>query len=413
MTPRLIDRSRILARRECPRRRWFGYEIYGRGVALKRKYLPLLDGISVHTALAMLLEGQDVNAAIHKALTDYGAAVDRYGLVLAEGEDTPYVIAEQAALIEALIRTYAVVGLPRLLDEFDVIEVEKEHKVELSGETVLMTRADALLQERATDDYHILSYKTAATWDRRKKREAQHDDQGLSELLGVESSLENGEQVMGIRMEYLLKGERTDYPAQDGHYIQHSPLIRAYRRQGITPDQDELTARYEWKCVGPHTAYGARKTWECPGGKTHKLGADWEKVNAWELAGGIERWIEWLAHHDLELLQKQIVVPNPYSRREEDLKHWIRQVTHAEDQLGTYVEFTERARDRGDRALYLNQLDLFFEQNRRSCDWPSTCPFQEICFGATDPMDPLSDPAFEPRTPHHQPELIQIEGAEL
>jgi hypothetical protein len=202
---------------------------------------------------------------------------------------------EQASLVEGIVRAYARRRLQPLLAEFEVLEVEREgswllaHREddEEAGvyegyDLVFMSRPDALLRSRADNSLYLLSYKTAASWDVRKARDAEHDAQGLSEGVEVEKRLarwwewvrhrtldhlsrdwtleltaaEFAEmqamprstrvyleklaappRILGIRYEYLLKGSRyedKDLSARFGMKVwaQRSHLIRAYSTGG-------------------------------------------------------------------------------------------------------------------------------------------------------------------------------------
>jgi len=55
----------------------------------------------------------------------YWPQVKSVGLSLEPEEDASYVYYEQAALVEALIRAYAVFVLPQVLDRFTVVDVER------------------------------------------------------------------------------------------------------------------------------------------------------------------------------------------------------------------------------------------------------------------------------------------------
>jgi len=219
-----------------------------------------------------------------------------------------YLWKEQSGLVEALVRAYARRKLRPLLESHEVLEVEREGEWELSswygpryvetGEIVnagtldeakvfetehvslrFMSRPDALLRSRADNSLYLMSFKTAASWDRRKELDAQHDMQGLSEGVEVERRLgewwhlahagdlgpdnqglrdayyyvqdAGGEikikkamweflrsipappRILGIRYEYLLKGERwrdKDLTARFGFDCrsQKSHLVRRY-----------------------------------------------------------------------------------------------------------------------------------------------------------------------------------------
>ena len=81
-------------------------------------------------------------------------------------------------------------------------------------ESRFMSRPDALLRSRADNSLYILSYKTAATWDIRKARDAEHDMQGLREGVEVERRLrewwEELQVSYGHGREAMGRGQRYD-----------------------------------------------------------------------------------------------------------------------------------------------------------------------------------------------------------
>lgn len=362
------DRSRIETYQRCNRLRFLEYHDQGIGIVPAKKALPLVVGGSVHKGLEVLLregsrhynhkgdqwiDGDTVwlaieNDAVDAALADFHqhssalvldlteqAAMQRSGMeqpdylaqmaqslgttvedagvgALAErvqasqSDFERYLAAEQAALVEAMVRAYARRRLRPLLEQYEVLEVEREgewqlsewqqcptcHSLDIRGrclcgipddasledyELWFMSRPDALLRERQSNQLFILSFKTTGSWDIRKERDAQHDMQGLSEGVEVERRL--GEwwtliwqppdkgglfgdptamgkemqrlgisgstyqyllsckdappRILGIRYEYLLKGDRwkdKDLSARFGMEVrsQRSHLIRQY-----------------------------------------------------------------------------------------------------------------------------------------------------------------------------------------
>lgn len=235
-------------------------------------------------AQARALGMNDAEVAQYEAALRQNRAAGAGGM---EGFEK-YLEAEQSALVEALVRAYARRRLRPLLEQFEVLEVEREGEWKLSmwrddgfgcsdapnafykadHELWFMSRPDALLRERATNQLHLLSYKTTGAWDVRKARDAEHDMQGLSEGVEVERRLaewwqkikdmrcETDEKavittmghriyawlyeqpapprVLAVRYEYLLKGERwkdKDLAARFGFEyarVQKSILLRQY-----------------------------------------------------------------------------------------------------------------------------------------------------------------------------------------
>jgi hypothetical protein len=403
---------------------------------------------------------------------------------------------EQQALIEALIRAYAQAQLPILLAEYDVIEVETERLMPLSddgddgvgrdfGRLLWQSRADALLRQRSSGDHYVLSLKTSGgAWDRRKEAENRHDVQGLSEAAAYEwffddiraalasrvleqaGSLaqifqgldfdqadtayakfqalrqmhqEHPRRIEGILMQFLLKGLRLQQGAdlsgdgtKLGKWEQHSPLVRARRRQKADPVTLEVCHEYAWshywRCSQPHEMRKSRyyPDGSCPGdGRRHKLGDDWEVFYTWEqtapfrvwtttgvreFAPGIKGWIDALQAGVVQpeagpCLPAQFVMPPPYRRQQQDLDQWRRQAAFQESEIAERAILIRLAEDPQTRQ---HLLDRWFGLNRRACDWPSSCPYIPLCHENTLPaseIDPLALGVYQPRRPHHQPEL--------
>lgn len=372
------DRSRIITHQRCARARWLEYHEAGTGITSARKPLPLAVGGAVHAGLAILLrEAQSGlptlpdasqrldEAAVKGALADFAqfalaldaeqaearldaAVYSPEQLAAMRSDFDRYLYAEQSALVEALVRAYARRRLRPLVEEFEVLEVEREGEWTLADESDytqrepddrveirFMSRPDALLRERSSGQLLLLSFKTAASWDVRKARDIEHDFQGLSEgveverrlvewhrmlhngscetlsdveaanEIGVESSdvptvrylraLPTPPRIHAIRYEYPIKGERwqdKDLAARFGFDArsQKSHLIRRY------------------VCVSePRTSRGtggaARLgdvcwSWEFhqPDGTASKLAwQNWRSEPVWESGpGAVTRWIDQL-----------------------------------------------------------------------------------------------------------------------
>jgi rubrerythrin len=302
MNRKYTDRSRVVTHQRCDRRRFLEYEEgpAGMGIQPARVALPLLVGGAVHCGLASLLtifqdellvedylkgnararmsawEDQAVAAALaefNRSATaieldhseqqamqptqaahafqqqvvaqarELGMPLDGLGEGVAReqalSEFDRYLRAEQAALVEGLVRAYSRRRLRPLLEQFEVLEVEREgqwklsewdkrptkseyvcpkcgytyqsdeyslgggpaycpndraelvyHPYDIGGyELWFMSRPDALLRERQSNELYLLSYKTTGAWDTRKARDIEHDMQGLSEGVEVERRL--------------------------------------------------------------------------------------------------------------------------------------------------------------------------------------------------------------------------------
>lgn len=423
----------------CPRQ-WYWSNVWeGIGLTRVRLDVPLARGIYVHRGLDYILQGRSIDDSINHALTTFDTEIGDRGLDVSSLEDSSYVYNEQKALIEAMLYGWWKKRYPELLERYDILEVEREEVWEIgqfetaAGKVKLiwLGRVDALLREKDSNDLHLQSFKTTAEWDTRKDSAASHDIQGLSELCAVEHRLEQmwrsyheddaiaeeslttptwqylrdlpePPKIQGIRMEHLLAGQRMDPgkgPKKTGRKVQYSPLIRGYKKDGITPDLDEYAYKFQWD-----DEYG-----------THRLGKGWAPFNAWEQPGGVRAWIDKLAsggaQADLgDALDTQFVYPQPYYRQAEDVEDWQQQMIAEELRKFEAVEKLRTAVDKNQRRLLLNVL---FPQFRHSCDYPRLCWAAELCFSPGYADYPDTTGLYKKRDPHHAAEkdhLVQIKG---
>lgn len=343
----------------------------------------------MHKGLERLLLGDPEDVAASSAVGEF---TDRLGsgLALEPRENASQVYAEQASLVEGLVRVYARRGLPRLLEEYEVLEVEREDNLEVAPGVILMARADGLLRKCSNGQLFVLSFKTAKHYTNQHSSDGSHDVQGLSESAIIESRL--GQEVTGTLMVYLVKGDRSEYPPDSGTYIQSSPLVHPWVRSsaGGSVGVGDLAHSFKWR--------------DTTGG--HTLGKGWYRGNIEDYMP-ISEWITLLDENKIQpeagdILESLIVQPPPYMRRRSEAQDWLEQTAG----LGNRIKLDAEAlsselgfRDKG------HALNVLFPQNRRSCDWPSKCPFQDICFGPAG--EPLESGLYKEREPHHEREIEQ------
>jgi hypothetical protein len=526
------DRSRIETFQSCPRKRWLEYHEgpSGRGIVSTRKPLPLAVGGSVHKGLESLLLGHSEDEAVAAALADFATHRSALALDIAESSaiaaevdpkdqgfdaqvlatardlgmspDDPaltellgrqrnaaaefddWLWREQASLVEGMIRAYSRRRLAPLLEEFEVLEVEREGDWELAqwegreirhDESVklgtvysasadyslrFMSRPDALLRSRADNSLYLLSYKTAATWDVRKARDAEHDMQGLSEGIEVErrlgqwwtvlhgtdkhnpdlaeipiatqnylASLPSPPRILGIRYEYLLKGYRSedrDLSARFGIRVwsQRSHLLTRYVATS-TPARGIAAYAVGDQCW----SYDYHKE----DGSTSKLAwQNWKREPVWDGGCGVKAWIDALdataetmsaydsttgaeprslgysgpaqslgftATHPLDE-----VFPAPLTvyRQDDQLRDLVDQIEAQEVRVAEGVAAVAGAADAGERRHLLN---VHFSQTRRACCYPALCVYEKICFGGDSiQADPVGSGLYQIRTPNHSQE---------
>src|SRR5579872_3705648 len=146
---RYIDRSRVLALLRCARERYLGYHFAGNGITSGQLRVPLGTGTHIHAGLEALLRGKSVDAAVGAAVTAYATEADAALSAMGTHIDHyDYTVEEQIALVEALVRVYAKKGLPALLAEYEIVEVESEYEYLLGPGQTMMSRLDGLLRRR-------------------------------------------------------------------------------------------------------------------------------------------------------------------------------------------------------------------------------------------------------------------------
>jgi hypothetical protein len=419
-------RSGYTAGQRCPRLGFWQYFYQGIGVERFRLDVPLARGIYVHRGLERLLLGQSIDDSIKFALDEFDREIASRGLEVASLEDSSYVYKEQRALIEAMLYGWWKKRFPVLLDQYDILEVEREEEWDL-GEfdtqygkcrLVWLGKADALLKEKDSGDLFIQSFKTTADWDSRKDSAAMHDVQGLSELCAVEHRLagwwegvqpnaqleqhcddlvhrhlatcSEPPKIMGIRMEHLLAGNRIAYKKTDGQKVQYSPLIRGYKKDGITPELDELAWKFTWS-----DEFGE-----------HRLGKGWRALNMWEQEGGVRAWIDKLADQQVQAelgdcLEQQVIAPIPYYRQEQDAIDFVQQMIAEELRKFEGRQRLAQVQSPEEERFVLNSL---FPQYRHSCDYPNLCNYSLVCFDPGYAEDPVRTGMYRYRTPHHKAE---------
>src|SRR5215813_581569 len=221
-----VSRSELITHKGCQRRHYYEKIYGGRGIVKIKLDAPLATGGYFHVGAAELLKGHSATDAAWMATQLYTAECEARGIQCDKREEMSQVAREQIALTEAMIHLCARRALPRLLEDYEVVDVEREEWFVLYEDyklTIIMeARCDGLLRSKHGDLY-VLSWKTASRWDSRAAKEAKVDMQGLSEAYAVE--LRVGEPVMGAQMVHFIKGQRKEYPQDSGQYIQSSPFV--------------------------------------------------------------------------------------------------------------------------------------------------------------------------------------------
>lgn len=393
-------------------------------------------------------------------------------------EQREWKLREAQALVEGLVMVAGFRLVPNLVERFRVVEVEQEKRFLLTtmankprpavffnpatitdemvqaalksapGQIMTLTpkqqedllvmmtsqpvevwfesRADALLEERATGDLYVHSWKTAADYGRMEAQQFRRDVQGLSEAIAIEAAgiwTPTGEtppksaRIQGIQMAFLLKGRKSRQAdpagggssdwgdAPDWHGLgpglrwHQSPLVHGWRMasHGILPDQDE--SQWAWSYTFPKA--------ENKSGKG-RLGKGWEPMAIFDgYPGGTRQWIldlidgRWQPECG-DPLASCVAMPEPWSRADREMVDWREQAEAMVAQIVPKADEVREAMGRGDWEGARRLLNRNFPQDRKSCySFGSPCWAEALCFGPDEVwQDPLEN-GYALRSPHH------------
>jgi hypothetical protein len=467
----LTSRSAVLTYKTCPYKYFLQYHYNGHGVVPERTSLDLLIGTCVHRGLQHLLEHcrehhQDgsfeekcIDDAVEFAREIWKETLSNCSIYLNEGEldNLQFIIEEQEALFEALIRSFAVGRLKNFLDEYEVLEVEKEEVFEnFSPLVTWLGKADGLLRRKRDNQLVILSIKTASSFPPVTMRNILHDMQGLSEIACVEDRLneilkfiyssyperineveffdafclanniskqlgqyllncyDRKEEKIKIRMvqyEFLLKGQRKQDPYGSGFYKQDSFLLHPYKMDSFSSLSGgtlEFSQSLDYK-------------WKVNQGRQPK---GWKKINIWEDIG-VKEWINLLASGNIQAEEG-----NPFDnvlvngndrlvfRDEKDIREWYISTSYQEEQNARYLQtlsdLTENiplSYSREQVELLSKEYDLrlmqYFPKNTQSCHnfYGKDCSFVGHCHEQNISIkEGIESGIYQIRKPHHEME---------
>ncbi len=352
---------------KCPRSRFLGYELNGRGIVKQGTSLELFIGIVVHDAMAAIAtltkDGQKVPidaiaSAAYQQVHDNIAGASE--IVLPE---TAEFAREQGTLIEGMLRGFYKHVWPRLMAEYPVIvavEQEMEYKLDPEGNFIFMAKPD-LIVENKEGDLVYLEYKSTSS----------KQDKWINSwdtAVQLHSSILATEQTLGRRPAYVqIVGL---YKGYESYGKQSSPFCYAYKKQGNPPFTSDQVS-YEFK-------------------------AGFKRSATWEMAGGVKAWIDRMPDN---ILANQFPLTAPIMVNDDLVESFFRQRLHREREIAAVA------------GLDLNVFDLdkVFPQRFDQCvpSFGYGCPFKKICHGEVS--SPLED-GFEPRQPHHARELEALDA---
>lgn len=366
--PTLTDRSRMAAMFDCPRLRWNRYHAEGTGLTAKSEKLALVAGNWLHQGIESLFGGEGIDRAIE-------VAHDRWWELVESCQDTPHFVPEQRALLEGLLRCWAIERLPKIREEFDLVLAEQELIWPMAPDIHDMLRVDALLRRRSGGGLYYLEVKSTSTGGDRWAASWQRHSQLLANVQAIEETL--GERCEGVMIEGIVKGRRAkDRDSRSPMFeekVQQSPLCYMW----INEATGEESAEYQ-------------------------RAKDWRKVPTWEHLP----IAEWVSKLSPEVRAKQFSPVPPITPQRAQLVRFRRQAVAQERLVAQAIEWlgSEEARDPERREFI---MDTCFPLNdnhcRRFLDYP--CEFEALCFTPEIEADPLGSGLYERRVPHHPAEL--------
>jgi len=470
-----ISRSAILAFKACEYKGYLTYFYDDHGITSSQAVLDLLIGTVVHRGLQHLLEhcrihhpdgkfdNQCIDEAVAKAKEVWTETLSNYELALHSGEfdRLDEIIPEQECLFEGLIRGFAIKKLPGILEEYEILEVEKEEVFEdFSDLVTFLAKADGLFLRKSDNKLVILSIKTASQYLDVTERDILHDMQGVSEWVCVkdrivknwkkykeiknnqthyielEDELPSGElelienyhwfekfnscpEIYAVQYEYLIKGQRKQDPYGSGIYKQNSFLVHSYKMESLMTlsggNFSTSSDDYKWKSKG-----------------SGRLPKGWSKIDIWNDVG-IKNWIEMLATGKIQSeegdpFEEILITPPLVLRLPEELEEWLVSTRFYAERLHRGLEWIRglenkiKAIDNSDLSIAtidkLSDLGKFrqqlkmaiweeFPKNTKSCHsfYGRDCQFVPHCHELLTLDESVNSSLYKTRLPHHELEL--------
>jgi hypothetical protein len=438
----LTDRSRFkIGTSRCPRARYLTYHSgpTGYGITARRESLPLVTGIHVHQILEAytshmattdrLPELDETRAIIAQASAEYITRVESRGYRgILGGPDTEETIAEQAALVSGLGWVLRLKFLPWLHAQYRVIAVEKErlhfldctcgappldvdeHLRRRCTGKALMLRTDLIAARRNGSTLAYFECKTTG-WESDAWAEQWETDPQLA-LGTLDAPQLWAKEVTELYIVGLNKGRRAkDRYDPDSRKRQGSPLCYGYRRPGNPPlASEDWLPSYEWTTEAGEVKRASRAhrkagVWTLPE-------SDWPVWRAYRQhdpsMSPEEFWVRWLPE---SVIDKVCFILGPMNRQDQQLQA-LRQGILGEElrwQNALWLLYEKQQHYAWASDEFQQQLDIAVP-----CSWACRpfgkehqCEFVPVCHRHVGWEDPLGSGHYQPRLPHHEPELQQ------
>jgi len=442
-----ISRSAVLEHFTCPYKHYLTYWAAGTGFHPTKQSLDLLIGSVVHRGLQHLFEhcrlhkddevltNACIDEAVGKADELWKKELGKKSLALKSSEEynrLDWILGEQECLWEGLIRAFGIYKLPAILDEMEILEVEKEEVFsDFSPLVTFLGKADGLFRRKRDVAIIVLSIKTASEFADVTSRNILHDMQGVSETFLVQERLERAwkkfnelstegitlsekdvefvnrywwmvgyespPKVYAVQYEFLIKGQRKQEPYKSGIYQQQNFLCHPYKMDSV---RQIFIGSQRKSSINP-----AQYKWNWGAGKQPK---GWEKTDIWNDIG-INAWITMLSTGQVQAecgnpFEKILHTPDLIVRSEGELKEWLVSTRHLADNIRMKVDLLKSAMEYGESEEVLEEMIWkFFPKNTQSCHdyYGHDCQFVSHCHEREEFEDLVNAGVFIPRIPHH------------
>ena len=460
MTNFYTSRSAIECYKECKRKRWLNYHYGGKGIVQKQGNIPLTTGTCVHEGIGFLLrnvgnglidnvdqyylaeESNWLDSAVSIALQSYQKVVKESGLDTGE-QDSKFVLAQELARTEALVRAWSIAELPMIHKYYKVYSVEDEIAVPITNEIIFQARVDAILQGRSdgrmfnyslktmkgyrgrlTDRVFAIALQTQTeAWaaEQELKRRVKMHQMFMSEAakrITLDGKYKNLEQfvakympvpedrIYGTKHCFLVKGGKAEGTDDGSYKAGDSPFIRGYRMDS-----------------GSGVSYCHSYYYPNSNNKSGKgsIGNKWQIFNVWEEMT-IKEWIAKLnskvQDHTGEMIyemqpecgdiiKQQVITPQETFVKREVVESTLVQITYQESEIKSNISLIRKDETWG------GYLDMFFPMTEGACYQMGVCEYLPICHlrdWRNEPVDrkvredPIGSGLYSWRAPHHKSE---------
>lgn len=413
----VADRSRQKTFFLCPMECYLGYYYLGKGIIYKGTSIPLATGSHAHKAIELILthhiETKEhpteelIRATIDQVTHDYFEEVAATPFLDAEdSERAEFVVLEQTTLIGGLILSWANAILPEFLEQFEVLEVEKEmekilgcscglsgagdpkiHDERGCNAVLLMSRPDIIARKYSTK---ALTYHEIKTGSKIDSGTFDGDVQFAFGAAGVSGYLEEDlveSYVHGLVKGYRRAGYNTDTKLYDLPKAQLSSLCYAHVRPG-TPPMLKQDIKYK-RGKGVTAAYKKTPVWE---------------IQHDDMPKDVTPMEHYIASMPDEELDSHVELFGPFPFPSDQVKETMLDVEHTErrnHEVFTYIDALVQEKGFGHEDVQAELREFVPRSwNCRRFGF-SICSFYDVCRRRAGWDEPCSMKGFETRTPNH------------